>query len=61
MSDERLNDLEIKFSYQEELLNELNKIVANQQMIIDKLVKEVKKLHDQNEGDKSVQEKPPHY
>lgn len=61
MSDERLNDLEIKFSYQEELLNELNKIVANQQMVIDKLVKEVKKLHEESEGDKSLQEKPPHY
>lgn len=39
--DKRLIDLEIKFTHQEELLNELNHIVAKQQLHIEKLTKEI--------------------
>jgi len=64
MSDEqRITDLEIKFSYQEELLTELNKIVTKQQLTIDFLTKEFKSLSDSidADGSSSQDEKPPHY
>ena len=35
--EEKLIDLETKFSFQEDLLNELNNVVANQQKQIDEL------------------------
>lgn len=69
MNEKRIIDLEIKYMLQEDLLDELNKIVAKQQMSIDKLVKEVSLLKQQNgskENTKSLfeqlkDEKPPHY
>lgn len=59
----RIIDLEIKFTHQEELLNELNQVVTKQQFVIDKLTKEmlelkINSLH--SEGEIS-NEKPPHY
>ena len=60
--EKRINDLEIKFSYQDELLNELNMIVAKQQKKIDEMLNSLKALSDQAmQGDKSTNEKPPHY
>lgn len=65
--DKRLIDLEIKFTHQEELLQELNQIVARQQMIIEKLTKEVIHLNElysksDVQGNRSLSdEKPPHY
>ena len=61
---QRVNDLEIKFSYQEELLNELNMIVAKQGRVIDDLLIAIKSLKDQGASSSSasaVDEKPPHY
>lgn len=65
--DKRLIDLEIKFTHQEELLDELNKIVAKQQLYIEKLVEEVKLLRDsysksEIQGTRSLKDDiPPHY
>mgnify|MGYP001093295012 CR=1 FL=1 len=58
--EERLVALEEKFSYQDELVNELNKIVAEQQTAIEFLVKEIKGLSEQA-ATGSSNEKPPHY
>ena len=67
MLEDRINDLEIKFTFQEDLLAELNTIVTAQQFTIDSLVKEVKRLKENLEasalgaGATLDQEKPPHY
>ena len=45
--EEKLIDLETKFSFQEDLLNELNNIVAKQQKQIDELVQELKQMQSQ--------------
>ncbi len=63
----RLIDLEIKFTHQEELLDELNKIVAKQQLYIEKLVEEVRFLSEsysksEVQGTRSLKDDiPPHY
>tara|TARA_Y100000385_G_C12970031_1_gene583607 strand:- start:647 stop:856 length:210 start_codon:yes stop_codon:yes gene_type:complete len=59
----RIIDLEIKFSHQEDLLAELNKIVTQHEFTIDKMIKEINELKltsisGQSDGG---QEKPPHY
>jgi SlyX protein len=68
--DSRVIDLEIKITHQEELLNELNLIVASQQDIIDRLIKQIKNMQsthsDSSTQNKSLfeqlkDEKPPHY
>ena len=61
--DKRLIDLEIKFTHQEDLLDQLNKVVTQQKFAMDKLIKEVNELkltsiHGQAE---IGNEKPPHY
>lgn len=59
----RIIDLEIKFTHQEDLLEELNKIVTKQQFTIDKLVKEITdlKLAALNGEGEITNERPPHY
>lgn len=62
----RIIELETKFTFQEELLGELNKIVADQQYQIEKLMKNLKTitdhLKDSSQGTGSVSnDKPPHY
>lgn len=65
--EDRIIDLEIKFTFQEELLAELNNIVTAQQFKIDKLEKELKMLHSAigdsqgSPGGGLKDEKPPHY
>lgn len=66
MSDleKRINDLESKFSFQEELVNELNLIVAEQQGEIKTLTETIKYLKDsagQDGQNTSMNERPPHY
>lgn len=67
MSDfeKRINDLESKFSFQEELVNELNLIVAEQQGEIKILTEAIKYLKDSagQDGQSSNMnnERPPHY
>ncbi len=41
MIEERLTNLEIKFAHQDEFINELNKIVVEQQKTIERLDKEI--------------------
>jgi SlyX protein len=67
MNEQRLIDLEIKSAYQEDLLQELNKIVAQQQHQILLLEKTCQLLHErmnsfrQEQGDEAVDPPPPHY
>jgi SlyX protein len=68
--DRRLTDLEIKASYSDDLLDELNKLVAKQQTQIDSLLRELSMLRRQAHGGDAVDagstrnlrdELPPHY
>ncbi len=68
MSNDRIIELEIKVAYQEDLVQDLNRIVASQQQQVDRLEATVKMLHDRIKS-LSVEsgsvddkfEKPPHY
>lgn len=68
--DEKLIELETKFSYQEDLLADLNEIVVKQQRQLDELLRELAALKDQlseaiERGPAQTvgtqDEKPPHY
>lgn len=67
MSDHRLTELEIKAAYQEDLLQELNRIVASQQSQILKLEKTCQLLHERisslrlEKVDAAIDQPPPHY
>lgn len=60
-------ELEIKIAYQEDLLQELNKIVAQQQQQILLLEKTCQLLHERmnslhfENGDEVIDQPPPHY
>jgi SlyX protein len=67
MNEQRLIELEIKAAYQEDLLQELNKIVAQQQRQIalleetcQLLYERINNLHLEN-GDEVIDQPPPHY
>ena len=64
----RLTELEIKISFTEDQLEELNKVVYRQQQQIDLLIGEVRSLRDQVVNNNQPQEQrnlrdeiPPHY
>ena len=63
----RITDLEIKISYAEDLVDELNRVVYRQQQQIDLLATQLKDLREQAKsdalGEKYSQrdELPPHY
>ena len=66
--DQRLTDLEIKASFTEELLDQLNEVVVRQQRQIDALLREVADLRQQAPEDPGANpfrslrdELPPHY
>ncbi len=65
--EDRINELEIKLSYTEDLLDELNRTVYRQQQQIDLLVNEIRSLRDQvrqaepGEARSLRDEIPPHY
>lgn len=66
MIEERLTALEIKFSHQDILVDELNKMVSDQQQLIDKLVREIQNMKISLDGNpQSVRaledDVPPHY
>ncbi|ESS67025.1 hypothetical protein MGMO_173c00040 [Methyloglobulus morosus KoM1] len=66
MSEQRLIELEIKIAYQEDLLQELNKIIAQQQHQILLLEKTCQLLHERMnsfrlENNDEGNEQPPHY
>ena len=64
---QRLTELEIKASFTEDLLDQLNQIVTAQQLQIDRLTREVSRLNQQSpdSGVSAVRnlrdELPPHY
>ena len=65
--DARITELEIKISYAEDMIDELNRVVFRQQQQIDLLVGEVKALREQaqdaapGERHSLRDELPPHY
>ena len=64
---QRLTDLEIKASFQEDLLDELNQTVVRQQQQIDQLIREIAHLRESSiDGGVGASrnlrdELPPHY
>lgn len=69
MNDDRIIELEIKAAYQEDLLQELNKIVSGQQQQIQRLEATCQLLNERIKslstegagGGESIDEVPPHY
>jgi SlyX protein len=68
MTDDRLTDIEIKLSHQEDAVEELNKVVCQQQKKIDHLeaicealIRHVKELSDGAAEQRTTNEPPPHY
>ena len=64
----RLTDLEIKASFTEDLVDQLNAIIIRQQQQLDALAREVRELRQQGAGDsggpafRSLRDElPPHY
>ncbi|MDH5708960.1 MAG: SlyX family protein [Hylemonella sp.] len=64
---ERLTELEIKASFAEDLLDQLNQAIFRQQQQIDRLIREVLLLRqEKNQGEAGtprnpLDERPPHY
>lgn len=68
MNDERIIELEIKAAYQEDLVQELNKVVSQQQKQIDRLEVTCKMLNERISSISTAmdsvppeEELPPHY
>lgn len=67
MLEDRITKLEVKFSHQDYLVDELNKLVTAQQINIDRLKKEIENLKISIEGNTSQTNRsleddvPPHY
>ena len=65
--EQRLTDLEIKASFSEDLLDQLNQVIIRQQQQIDKLMREIGQLkqHMPDAGtgvfSRSGDDLPPHY
>ncbi|MGH8803942.1 MAG: SlyX family protein [Polaromonas sp.] len=65
--EQRLTDLEIKASFSEDLLDQLNQVVVRQQQQIDRLIREIGQLKQQMPDagtgvfSRSGDELPPHY
>lgn len=64
----RLNDLETRVAFQDDLLETLNTIVAQQQQQLDLMQREIRLLYEQirtlspsDIAGNSEQERPPHY
>ena len=68
MNEERLIEIETKLAFQEDLVQELNKIIIEQQKQIDDLKAQYRTLSDhvktameQEGGETQKDERPPHY
>lgn len=68
MNEQRLIDLESRFSHQDHFLEQLNKIVVAQQATIERLEKDIldlkRNINSENgvQGNRTLQDdKPPHY
>ena len=66
-TDQRLTELEIKASFSEDLLDQLNLVIVRQQAQIDLLTKEVQQLREQQPDGvaggaaRLMDDLPPHY
>ena len=60
-TEKRLTDLEIRFTHQEVLIDELSDIIRRQQTQIDYLARTAKQLEARIELATDEAEKPPHY
>jgi len=66
-TDQRLTELEIKASFSDDLLDQLNLVIVRQQAQIDLLIREVKQLHEQQPdgvaggAERLMDDLPPHY
>ena len=66
-TDQRLTELEIKASFSEDLLDQLNLVVVRQQALLDLLIREVKQLREQQPDGvaggaaRLMDDLPPHY
>jgi SlyX protein len=66
-SEQRLTELEIKASFAEDLLDQLNQVIVRQQQQIDTLVREIGHLRQASSGDglgaarNLSDDLPPHY
>jgi SlyX protein len=68
MIEERLEKIEIKISFQEDLLDELNKTIYEQQKKLQQLeavcislVRQIQSLAEASNENKTLNERPPHY
>lgn len=68
MIEERLENIETKITFQEDLIEELNKTVYQQQQklerleaICDALARQVRSLAEAGDEGKPANERPPHY
>lgn len=66
--EERLNELEIRFTHQERTLDELNETVCRQELAVERLEREVRMLREQMKVllpslimSQEEEEPPPHY
>ena len=66
--EKRLIELEIRFSHQDEFLSQLNQVVMEQQMRIERLEKQILDLKNNANSEAGVdsrrtllEDKPPHY
>jgi SlyX protein len=68
MIEERLVNIETKISFQEDLIEELNKVIYQQQQRLDQLeaictslTRRIQSMDEAGNESKSVNERPPHY
>ena len=66
MSDaDRLQDLEIRFAHQEQVVAELNDVITTQWKRIELLESQIRRLHEEyqtmDQGRVGPEPKPPHY
>ncbi len=68
LTNERLEELEVKISYQERLIQELNDVIVLQQRQVDKLEESILQVREylcREQGQRSATEReenpPPHY
>ena len=70
MIEEQIIELETRLAFQEDQLDQLNRVISDQQLELVELRKIIKFLHEQIEtllesseqsSEQKVQERPPHY
>jgi len=59
--DERITELEIRYTHQQDILNTLSDLVREQQVAIERLKRQVEHLEVRSEPEGPGSEKPPHY